>query len=86
MREKTRKKVPPVYLGNKGNKNCPFGEIDGVGQRESHINRAIALISLISPIPLICYFPREYLPLLGFPLIFPFSGNISPVCYYQFKE
>ena len=62
MREKARKKAPPVNLGNKGNKNCPFGEIGEVGQRGSHIKRAIALISLISPIPLICYFPREYPP------------------------
>ena len=52
MREKARKKVPPVNLGNK---NCPFGEKDGVSQRGSHINKAIALISpisLITPISL----------------------------------
>ena len=57
MIEKARKKAPPVNLGNKGNKNCPFREISGVGQRESPINKTIALISLITPIS---YFRGEY--------------------------
>jgi hypothetical protein len=85
MIEKARKKAPPVNLGNKGNKNCPFGEIGEVRQRGSLINRAIALISLISPIALICYFPREY-PLLSFSSYFPFLGNLLPACFCQLKE
>ena len=60
MIEKARKKAPPVNLGNKGNKNCPFREISGVGQRESPINKAIALIALISLITPISYFRGEY--------------------------
>ena len=70
MIEKTRKKAPPVTLGNKGNKNCFFREIGGVGQRGSHINTAIALISpisLITPISL-------------------FKGGPLPDCFHQLEE
>ena len=71
MREKTRRKAPPANLGNKGNKNCPFGEISGVGQRGSLMNRAIALISPISLITPISLFTG------GYPL---------PDCFHQLKE
>lgn len=78
MREKTRKKAPHVNLENKGNKNYPFWEIGEVGQRGSLINRAIALISLISPITLICYLPREYPPARLFLLFSLFQEIYRP--------
>lgn len=78
MIEKARKKAPPVNLGNKGNKNCPFREISGVGQRESFINTAIALISLITPIS---YFRGEY----PCPTVSPTYG-IKMMTYKEFLE
>jgi hypothetical protein len=60
MKEKNTKKAPPANLGNKGNKNCSFGEIEGIVQRQNPINRAIALISLISLINPISLFMGEY--------------------------
>jgi hypothetical protein len=59
MRQKTGKKAPPGKSGDKGNKKSSFPQFWGYGNRGSLIKRVIALIFPISPIPLICYFPRE---------------------------